>query len=164
MSNPIAVYSGSTVIYWSAIVITLGLLASLLMTLGLQRSDRNPGFLVFLLLPLTVIFSVPFCRLLHWYCHAEQYGSFAGAMTDYSSGSYVLAGALLGSWLAAWLATRLDRQSCASLLDAFAPGAALAVAFIRLSALFNSSCRSKISVVTPALQHLPVASPIVREV
>ena len=59
MSNPIAVYSGSTVIYWSAIVITLGLLASLLMTLGLQRSDRNPGFLVFLLLPLTVIFSVP---------------------------------------------------------------------------------------------------------
>ena len=160
MSNPIAIYSGSTVLYWSAIVITLGLVASLLMTLGLQRSDRNPGFLVFLLVPLTVAFSVPFCRLLHWYCHAEQYGSFSSAMTDYSSGSYVLAGALLGSWLAAWLATRLDRQSCASLLDAFAPGAALAVAFIRLSALFNSSCRSKISVTTPALQHLPVGSPI----
>lgn len=160
MSNPIAVYSGNTVLYWSAIIITLGLLASLLMTLGLQRSDRNPGFLVFLVLPLTVAFSVPLCRLLHWYCHAEQYGSFSGAMRDYSSGSYVLAGALLGAWFAAWLATRLDRQSCASLLDAFAPGAALAVAFIRLSALFNSSCRSKISVTTPALQHLPVGSPI----
>ena len=82
MSNPIAVYSGNTVIYWSAIVISLGLLASLLMTLSLQRSDRKPGFLVYLLLPLTVILSVPLCRLLHWYCHAEQYGSFAGAMTD----------------------------------------------------------------------------------
>ena len=160
MSNPIAVYSGNTVLYWSAIIISLGLLAALLMTLSLQRADRNPGFLVYLLVPLTVILSVPLCRLLHWYCHAEQYGSFAGAMTDYSSGSYVLAGALLGAWLAAWLATRLDSQSCASLLDAFAPGAALAIAFIRLSALFNSSCRSKIAVTTPLFQHLPLAAAI----
>ena len=51
-------------------------------------------------------------------------------------------------------------RSTARLLDAFAPGAALAVAFIRLSALFNSSCRSKIAVTTPALQHLPIASGI----
>ena len=28
MSNPIAVYSGSAVLYWSAIIITLGLLAA----------------------------------------------------------------------------------------------------------------------------------------
>ena len=160
MSNPIAVYSGNTVIYWSAIIISLGLLASLLMTLSLQRSNRNPAFVVYLFFLLTVLFSVPLCRLLHWYCHAEQYGSFKAAMTDYSSGSYVLAGAILGAWLAAWIATRLDRQSCASLLDAFAPGAALAVAFIRLSALFNSSCRSKIAVNTPALQHLPLAASI----
>ena len=32
MSNPIAVYSGDTVLYWSAIIITLGLLAALMMT------------------------------------------------------------------------------------------------------------------------------------
>ena len=160
MSNPIAIYSGEYVLYWSAVIITLGLLAALLMTLSLQRSDRNPGFVVYLMMTLTVAFSVPLCRLLHWYCHVEQYGGFASAMTDYSSGSYLLAGALLGAWIAAWLATRLDRQSCASLLDAFAPGAALAIAFIRLSALFNSSCRSKIAVISPFLQRLPLASPI----
>ncbi len=160
MSNPIAIYSGDIVLYWSAIIIALGMLAALLMTLSLQRTDRNPGFVVYLMIALTVIFSVPLCRLLHWYCHAEQYGSLAAAMTDYSSGSYVLAGALLGGWIAAWLATRMDRQSCASLLDAFAPGAALAIAFIRLSSLFNSSCRSKIAVITPLLQRLPLASPI----
>ena len=160
MSNPIAVYSGNLVLYWSAIILSLGLLAALLMTLALQRADRNPGFTVWLMMALALVLSVPLCRLLHWYCHAEQYGSLAGALTDYSSGSYVLAGALLGVWLAAWIATRLDSQSCASLLDAFAPGAALALAFIRLSALFNNSCRSKIAVTNPLLQHLPLASPI----
>ena len=39
-------------------------------------------------------------------------------------------------------------------------GAALAVAFIRLSAVFNNSCRGKIAVKAAALQHLPLASPI----
>ena len=59
-------------------------------------------------------------------------------------------GALLGVWLAALIVKKLGfERSIARLLDAFAPGAALAVAFIRLSALFNSSCRSKIAVTTP---------------
>ncbi|MBQ9685523.1 MAG: prolipoprotein diacylglyceryl transferase [Oscillospiraceae bacterium] len=156
--NPIAIYSGSLVIYWSALVIAAGLIATLFMTLSLQGSNHGRRFVVFLLIPLTVIFSVPLCRAIHWYCHAEQYGSLISALTDYSSGSYVLAGALLGAWLAALIASRLDNGSAARLLDAFAPGAALAIAFIRLSALFNSSCRSKIPVTAPALQHLPLAS------
>ena len=44
--------------------------------------------------------------------------------------------------------------------DAVAPGGALCIAFIRLSALFDSSCRSKIIITAPALQHLPLASAI----
>ena len=158
MSNPIAVYSGDTVLYWSAIIITLGLLAALMMTLSLQRTNRGSAAAVWLLLPLAVIFSVPLCRALHWYCHQEQYAGFLSAVTDYSSGSYVLAGALPGVLLAALIASPLNTRSTASLLDAFAPGAALAVAFIRLSSLFNGSCLSKIAVTTPILQHLPLAA------
>lgn len=158
MSNPIAIYSGGTVLYWSAIVISLGLLAALLMTISLHAANGGRGWAVCLLLTLTVLFSVPLCRALHWYCHAEQYGGLAAALRDYSTGSYVLSGALAGAWLAALIAARLEGRSGAALMDAFAPGAALAVAFIRLSALFNSSCRSKIAVTTPALQHLPLAS------
>lgn len=48
----------------------------------------------------------------------------------------------------------------ARLLDCVAPGGALIVVFIRLSALFNSSCRSKIAITTPLLQHLPIGSGI----
>ena len=159
--NAIALCIGSTVIYWGSLVITLGLLAALLMTLYLQRAVGGRSAPVLLFMILLLLFSVPLCRALHWYCHIEQYESFRAAMTDYDSGSYVLSGALLGAWLAALLAARIDRGcSGAALLDVFAPGAALAVAFIRLSALFNSSCRSKIVFrsETPALRHLPLAS------
>ncbi len=158
--NPIAVYYGTTVLYWSAIVISVGLLAALFMSLSLQL--YNDGRLVSMLLffPLAILFSVPLCRALHWYCHAEQYGSFLAAVTDYSSGSYVLPAAILGVWLAAWIAAKLDDGDTAKLLDAAAPGLALTVAFVKLSSLFNSACRSKIAVTTPILQHLPLASGI----
>ncbi len=158
MSNPIAVYSGAAVLYWSAIIITLGLLAALMMSLSLQRSNGGRAFVMLLFFPLMLLFSLPLARLVHWYCHAEQYGSLSAAMTDFGTGSFVLPAALLGCWLAAFLASRLDDRRSARLLDAFAPGAALAVAFIRLSALFNSSSRSKIPVTKPFLQHLPLAS------
>ena len=57
MSNPIAVYSGDTVLYWSSIIITLGLLAALFMTLSLQRANKGSTAAVWLMLPLAVILS-----------------------------------------------------------------------------------------------------------
>ena len=161
MNNPIAVCAGPIVIYWSAIIISLGLLAALFMTLSMQATCKERSAAVFVLLPLVIVLSVPLCRLIHWYCHSEQYDGLIRALTDYSIGSYVLPGACLGAWLAALICSKLRLCSgAAKLLDAFAPGAALAVAFIRLSALFNNSCRSKISVHTPALQQLPIGSAI----
>ena len=159
--NPIAIYSGSIVIYWSSIIIALGLLSALFMGLALQGSNNERLSGMFLFVPLSVIISIPLCRAVHWYCHVEQYSSFAAAMTDYSNGSYVLSAALLGLFIAAIIVKALGlTSSAAKLLDAFAPGAALAVAFIRLSSLFNNSCRSKIIFQTPALQQLPLASGI----
>lgn len=158
--NPIAVYSGSTVLYWSAIIIGVGLCASLFMSASVQLSNRGRLVSMLLFFPLALVFSVPLCRMLHWYCHQEQYGGFIRAMTDYSAGSYVLSAAIPGVWLAAWIAAKLDDGDSAKLLDAAAPGLALAIAFVRLSSLFNNSCRSKIPVTTGFLQHLPLAAGI----
>ena len=139
--NPIAISTGSTVIYWSAIVIALGIAAGFALSYSLYISHGGRAAAMWLLLPLALLFSVPLCRAIHWYCHLEQYTSFIRAITDYSTGSYCLPGALLGTILVA-------------------PGGALIVVFIRLSALFNSSCRSKIAITTPLLQHLPIGSGI----
>ena len=159
--NPIAIYSGSIVIYWSSIIIALGILACLCMSLALCATNREPRSGMLLFVALTVMLSVPLCRAVHWYAHIEQYAGFGAAMTDYSNGSYVLSAALLAAFIAAIMVSTLGLcSSAAKLLDAFAPGAALAVAFIRLSSLFNNACRSKIIFQTPALQQLPIASGI----
>jgi len=159
--NPIAIYSGSIVIYWSSIIICVGLIATLCMSLSLQSSSNERLSGMFLFVPLAVLISIPLCRAVHWYCHIEQYSGFISAVTDYSTGSYVLSAALLGAFIAAIMVKTLGlTSSAAKLLDAFAPGAALAVAFIRLSSLFNNSCRSKIIFQTPAMQQLPLASGI----
>ena len=160
--NPIAIYSGGTVIYWSAVVICLGIAACFALSFALYTANGGRGVALWVFFPLAVALSVVFCRFLHWYCHIEQYAGLASAMKDYSSGGYCLPGLLASIPLAAFAVSRLRlADSAASLLDGIAPGAALCIAFIRLSSLFGSSCRSKISVNTPALQHLPLASGIV---
>ena len=105
--NPIAIYSGSTVLYWSSVIIVFGLLASLVLSLSLQRVNGGSSTAMLLFFPLAIILSVPICRVIHWYCHFEQYNGIWGALTDYSTGSYCLPGALLGVWLAALIVKKL---------------------------------------------------------
>ncbi len=160
--NPIAISTGNTVLYWSAIVIALGIAAGFALSLSLYVSHGGRAAAMWLLLPLALLFSVPLCRMIHWYCHLEQYSGFFSAITDYSSGSYCLPGAIIGTLLAALVVRALGfTGNVARLLDSVAPGGALAVVFIRLSSLFNVSCRSKISISSPLLQHLPIGSGIV---
>jgi len=79
-------------------------------------------------------------------------------VTDYSTGGYCVQGIILGVLLAA-LITRLFHltPTAGELLDAVAPGLALCLALIRLSSLFNSTCRSRIVITDEAFQHLPWA-------
>lgn len=159
--NPIAFTIGSHAVYWSAIILALAVAACFTMTCALFTSHGGRSVAVWLLLPLGVLFSVLLCRLLHWYCHTEQYSGFMQAMTDYSTGGYVLTGALLGTALAGLLVRALGlTKNLRRLYDCLAPGAALGIALIRLSALFDNSCRGKIVVETPALQHLPLSSAV----
>ena len=159
--NPVAIFTGNLVVYWSSLVIALGIMACFALSLSLYTAHGGKAAAVWALLPLAVFFSVVFCRAIHWYCHMEQYAGFLSAFKDFSVGSYFVQGAIFGVLLAALLVKLMGlTDSTAELLDAAAPGLALCVAFIRLSALFDSTCRSKIIIETPALQHLPLASPM----
>ncbi len=159
--NPIAIYSGNTVIYWSSIIICLGVAAWFALSFALYVSHGGRAAAMWVLLPLAAALSVPFSRIIHWYCHAEQYAGLASALTDYSTGGYCLPGMLLGVFLAVLIVSKLRfADSAAELFDALAPGAALGLALIRLSALFNSSCRSTIIIRSETFQHLPIGSGI----
>ena len=151
---------GSLSLYRSALVIALGALSCFMLMRALYPRGGLAAAL-WLFAAADVVLTVLLCRFLHFYCHAEQYASFWKAMTDYSSGGYVLVGAAPAALGAAYIAKLAGLTSNPSrLLDCFAPGAVLAAAFIRLSALFNSTCRGKIAVRTPLLQRLPLASPV----
>ena len=159
--NPIAVFAGGYTVYWSAVVIAFGMAAALSLTLGLHPRYERRNTAVWVMFPFAVFFSVLFSRFLHWYCHIEYYPSFLAAMSDYSRGSFVLPGVLMGTWLAGRLVSGLRlTRSTGRLLDAAAPGMALCIAFIRLSALFNNSCRGRMTITNGSFQSLPFASPL----
>lgn len=143
-------------IYASAAVITLGYLLAVLLTLLCYARYHHSVAAVFTLSVFGFVFGVLFSRVLHWYFNGETYASFFAALTDYSVGSFCLPGALLGIWLAAWLTKKMGlTETVGELLDAAAPGVALLIACIRASALFNTTCRSRILVKAGWLHFLP---------
>ena len=159
MNNAMLVL-GSLELYKSALIIALGAAACFALTAALYPRG-NFGAALWLFACADIILTVLFCRFLHWYCHSEQYDSFFRAMTNYAVGGYVLVGAVPAALAAAWIAKAAGlTQNPSRLLDCFAPGAVLAAAFIRLSALYNSTCRGKIAVKTALLRRLPIASPV----
>ena len=159
--NAIAFFNGKITIYWSGIVIALGLAAGFCLTYALYSAHNRERACVFAFFPAAVILSVIFCRAIHWYTHIEQYSGFFKAMTDYSGGSYYLQGALAGVPLAALIVEKTtlcrDRRE---LLDAAAPGFSLSIALIRLSCLFNNLDRGKMAISSNVFKRLPIGAPI----
>ena len=159
--NGIAIALDNLTVYWSGVIIALGIASALMLTQSLYTSHGGNRTAVLAFMPIALIFSVVLSRMLHWYCHSEQYAGFLKAVTDYSNGDFCLPGVVLGCYLAALTVRALGfTGNIGRLLDCFAPGAALCIGLIRLSALFNTSCRSKIAVENTLLQRLPFASQV----
>ena len=159
--NPIAMILGSHVIYWNAVVIVLGVAACFCLTMALFTAHGGRAAAIWLLLPLAIALSLPLARFVNWYCHSEKYLSFWKAMTDYSYGDYCLAGVVLGTGLAGGIVYLLGfTQNLRRLYDCLAPGAALGIAFIRLSELFTNADRAKAVVTNPVYQRLPFSTEI----
>ena len=157
--NSILYSSDFLTVSYSGVLIALGTASCFCMTWSFFRAAGGKGRLLCFFLPVSTPLSVFFSRLIHWYCHSEQYESIRAALTDYGAGGYVLTGVLLAILLAALFLTLFPcRAEIPLLLDCLAPGAVILFICIRLSSLFNSSCRSKITVSDPSFQRLPFAA------
>ena len=156
--NQIALYLGERAVYWSSIVIALGVLCALSLTIALFRPRSESLRPVLTFFPLAVILGLFIARLMYWYFSVDIFDSFGEAFSDFNLGSFCLPGVILGVWLAAWIVFRIGMvPNTGMLLDCAAPGMALLIAFVRLSALFNDTCRSRIEIVTPIFKTLPFA-------
>ena len=156
--NTIAIYYGGIQVYWSSVIIFIGMIVFIAISLALYKPRNESTAAMWIFFPLAFIFSFIISRALHYYFNAESYESFVKAMTDFSTGSFMLPGMLLGMWFAAAVVKAMGlTSSSARLLDYITPGGCLLIAFIRLSALFNDSCRSKIIISAPIFQRLPFA-------
>lgn len=159
--NQIAICVGNVVIYWSSILIFLGVATTFALSYSLYVANGGKRAAMWAMLPISIVLGVLLSRIIHWYCHAEQYAGFMGAITDYASGDYCLPGAFFGVVIAVLIVKALRlTDSAGEMFDCLVPAAPVGVAIIRLSALFNASCRGKIQIHTPDLQRLPLASPV----
>ena len=156
----IAFSDGSTIIYFSSIIIALGTASCFCLIWSLYKANGGKTTVLCLFLLLSTILSITLSRILHWYCHSEQYESFITAVTNYSTGDFVLSGVFIGILISYFVSSLFNANDSRLILDCTAPGLTVLIMLIRISCLFNSSCRSKIKVSNQALQRLPFASAI----
>lgn len=155
--NIIAVSKGDLLIYWNSIVIALGALSGLALSLALCHDRKCSKAAVLAFFPFAFVFSMFIARLMNWYFFAEQYPSLKAAMTDFTVGGFCVAGILFGTLIAGGIVSAMHLAGFKNLMDTVSAGIALTIAFIRLSAVFGSTCHSKIIITAPIFQRLPFA-------
>ena len=161
MMSEIAIYYDNIIICWSSIVICAGIIIGSLLGMTFFTARNKYSFAGWLYIPLSTCASLYLSRIIHWYCHMEQYDDFKTAITRFDTGDYCMLGVLISTWIVAALMSLTHVVTNKyKILDAFAPGFAFIIGIIRLSSMYNSSCRGKILVNNPALQHLPIADGI----
>ncbi len=156
--SQIAYLAHGLTLYWPSLVLALGLAAGLCLSLALYPRYNRHSAAVWVFFPFALILGLFFSRVVYWYCHLEQFGSFWEALVDYNRGGYALFGVIFGVWAAAFTVRRLGLvQRMGRLLDAVAPGLCLSFAFIRLSELWGGACRSRITLPEGFFRRLPFA-------
>lgn len=156
MNSGIAVYYEGVTIYWSSILIVLGILSGACMGLALYGWKQKYVFAYACFLPLSLITGVYFSRFLYWSCFQEQFPSLGHAMSDFQVGGFLIPGVIVSCWVLAAL-FRLFRltPSTFSILDALAPGLAFMIGIFKLSAKYSDVCRGKLLVTMAEFQKLP---------
>lgn len=158
----IAFISGGTFVYWSSIILAMAAAAAALAFLALYLGKSGNPFAAFLAVPVAIVLSALMGRMVHWYCRADGYPSFAAAMTDYSWGSFALMGIFAGCLLTAVLlrVLRISRN-LPQMLDSAALAGGVGIAVGRLAFFFNSSDRG---LIVPDGWGLPFAYPVTNPV
>ena len=160
--DKIAFISGTTVIYWQSVVLTLAAATAICFFLAFYIGKCGNAVAGFAAVPVALVLSIVLARFFHWYCRADSYTNFTAAMTDYSSGDYALMGVFLGCFLTAVLLRflRLDR-SLGEMLDCMSIAGCAGIAVGRLASFFNASDRGN---VLENLTSLPFAYPVTNAV
>ena len=76
-------------------LVAVGVAVFLFLSLYLGRSGKV--WTAFGVVPVAVLLSCFFARVIHWYCFAESYSGFIAAMSDFSQGGFALVGVFAGS-------------------------------------------------------------------
>lgn len=160
--EPIAVYFENTIIYWPSVVIIAGIIAGFILGLSLYSNKGRLLFPCFMYLSIASILSVFFSKIMHWYCHIEQYDSFNAAITNLNSPGYLIPGMLIALWISAVILTPvLENKSRYVILDSFAPAFAFIIAIIKFSDIFSDTCLGKAVLNNPAFQGLPFSKAVI---
>lgn len=150
------------ILYGSFLIIAMSIGAAVCGFLSLYlRKSRTPmaGFMA---VPIAFALSLVFSRFLHWYAYPEHYLGIWNALTDYSSGGFVLLGAFPGCMLAAALTKKMGlHRDIPEMLDCMCLPGGAAIAAGRLSSFFNASCRGEIA---DTLRSLPWVCPVINSV
>ena len=154
----IAFISGGTFIYWSSIIVGLGIVTAIAGFVALYYRKSGNGLAAGLMVPLCIISSLVLGRLIHWYCRTDSYVSLKSAMTDYSWGGYALMGIFAACILCACLLRVLNiSRNLPEMLDCMALSGGAGIAVGRLASFFNSSDRG---ILMPENIGLPLAYPV----
>ena len=135
-----------------------GFLAGLVYTVLEYRKRTGEILAPLALYAFGFVLSVLFARFLHWYSSATTYNSLKQALTDYSVGSFNGSGIVIGACLAGTIvgAMGLCRKK-EVLMDCAAPGFALMMVFVRLSAWGTGKCQGGKNLQSGLLQHFPLS-------
>lgn len=138
----IAFISGGTYIYWSSIILTLAVLTAIAAFVALYLYKSGNALAICLMVPMSMISSFAFARLIHWYCRTDSYASLSAAMTDHSWGGYALMGVFIACIVCALL-LRLVRvvKNLPEMLDCMALAGGMGIVVGRLASFYNSSDR-----------------------
>lgn len=152
----IALIIGDRFFYWNSIVLTLAAGAAICLFLAIYL-PRGRGEAAAVAVPMALVLSVFFSRLVHWYFRPDSYSGFWQAMTDFTSGGFALLGAFLGCGLTVlllWL-LRLEEEP-GEMLDAMSLGGCAGIALGRLACFFSAADRGQLVSFTG----LPFAYPV----
>ena len=149
---------GSFEIPWAAIIIVCAVFVWFNIACALYKGDNYRAGTIWVLTPFAVFFSAVFARFIYWYSHQPQFDGLINAMKSKDLFAYSLLGLRPGIVLAALLIRGLKlNRNLPALLDALSPATGGAVSILYLICLFHPSCRGKMIIENPALQHLPVS-------
>lgn len=156
--DKIAFIVGERFFYWTPILIMLGAAcaAALFLAFYLAKGGRVSAGMV--AVPMAVLLSLVFGRLIHWYCATDSYSGFLAAMTPGKPGDYALLGVFAGCLLSAALTWALGLGGgIPEMLDAMSVAGCAGIAVGRLAYFYSGTDRSWI----PTTLGLPMGYPIV---